>query len=296
MICGVLAAAMVPEPKNFDKGLVFVKDTDILLSGDKWTIVVNIALDDYDILIENMKSVLYTVRQKIQVHKNPKIFSFDIYWGEIDRLDRMVGKLELDLMSFQKLLFKETLVRNPSVAVARDKRGLINILGYGLKYLFGTADAKDVKRLTKVCDDLHEFKTKMIHAAEQQLTYIRTLDEVTKQTVKNTVELTRALRDSIRNVSLKVNRVEADLLDTQEAISKQVKYSAAIREIEMAILDLRFSITQMQESLDVTSNGKLSSVLINPYNLSEILQQVSLQLHAGLSMLTGLTIEDMYVY
>jgi hypothetical protein len=52
----------------------------------------------------------------------------------------------------------------------------------------------------------------------------------------------------------------------------------------------------MQESLDVTSNGKLSSVLINPYNLSEILQQVSLQLPAGLSMLTRLTTEDMYVY
>jgi len=243
-----------------------------------------------------MRSVLYAVRQKIQVHKNPKIFSFDIYWGEIDRLDRMVGKLELDVMSFQKLLYKETLVRNPGVAVVRDKRGLINVLGYGFKYLFGTADAKDVKRLTKVCDELHEFKMKMVHAAEQQLTYIRTLDEVTKQNVKNAVELTRALRDSIRNVSLKLNRVEVDLLDTQEAISKQVKYSAAIREIEMAILDVRFSITQMQESLDVTSNGKLTSVLINPYNLSEILQQVSLQLPAGLSMLTGLTVEDMYVY
>ena len=296
MVWGAHAVIMVPEPKDFDKGLIFVKDTDILLSGDKWTILVNIALNDYDALIENMKSVLYTVRQKIQVHKNPKIFSFDIYWGEIDRLDRMVGILELDVISFQKLLYKETRVRDPQVAVARNKRGLINILGYGLKYLFGTADAKDVKRLTRVCDDLHEFKAKMTHAAEQQLTYIRTLDEVTRHNVRNTIELTRALRDSIRNTSLKLNRVEADLLDTQEAISKQVKFSAAIREIEMAILDLRFSITQIQESLDVTSNGKLSSVLINPYNLSEILQQVSLQLPAGLSMLTGLTVEDMYVY
>jgi len=37
-------------------------------------------------------------------------------------------------------------------------------------------------------------------------------------------------------------------------------------------------------------------VLINPYNLSEILKRVSLQLPAGLTMLTGLTDEDMYVY
>jgi hypothetical protein len=79
-------------------------------------------------------------------------------------------------------------------------------------------------------------------------------------------------------------------------MEKQARYSAAIREIEMAILELKFSMTQIQESLDVTSIGKLSSVLINPGNLSEILQQVSLQLPAGLSMLTGLMIEDMYVY
>jgi hypothetical protein len=53
---------------------------------------------------------------------------------------------------------------------------------------------------------------------------------------------------------------------------------------------------QLQESLDVTSIGKLSSVLISPQNLSIILQQVSLQLPAGLTMLTGLTVEEMYVY
>jgi hypothetical protein len=64
----------------------------------------------------------------------------------------------------------------------------------------------------------------------------------------------------------------------------------------MAILELKFSVLQLQEALDVTRMGQLSSVLINPYNLSVILQQVSLQLPAGLSMLTGLTVEDMYVY
>jgi len=64
----------------------------------------------------------------------------------------------------------------------------------------------------------------------------------------------------------------------------------------MAILELKFSMTRIQESLDVTSNGKPSSVLINPNNLSDILQQVSLQLPAGLSMMTGLTVEEMYVY
>jgi hypothetical protein len=75
------------------------------------------------------------------------------------------------------------------------------------------------------------------------------LDEV-KQNAKDIADLTGTLRDSIRNYSLQLNRVEADLLDTQDALEKQARYSAAIREIEMAILDLKFSITLLQESLD----------------------------------------------
>ena len=65
-------------------------------------------------------------------------------------------------------------MRGQAVGNTRYKRELIDVLGYGMKYLFGTADARDVKRLTEVCDGLHEFKAKMVHATEQQLTYIRT--------------------------------------------------------------------------------------------------------------------------
>jgi len=44
-----------------------------------------------------------------------------------------------------------------------------------------------------------------------------------KQNVKNTVGLTRALRDFIRNISLQLNRVKADLFDTQVAMEKQMR-------------------------------------------------------------------------
>jgi hypothetical protein len=122
------------------------------------------------------------------------------------------------------------------------------------------------------------------------------LDELTKHNARDIADLTGTLRDSISNFSHQLNRVEADLLNTQAALEKQASFSAAIREIEMAILSLKFSVTQLQESLDVTSIGQLSSVLIKPYDLSDVLQQVSLQLPAGLSMLTGLTVEEMFVY
>ena len=39
----------------------------------------------------------------------------------------------------------------------------------------------------------------------------------------------------------------------------------------MSIFVLKFGMTQIQESMDVTSRGKLSSVLISPHYLSDIL-------------------------
>jgi hypothetical protein len=38
------------------------------------------------------------------------------------------------------------------------------------------------------------------------------------------------------------------------------------------MMEMKFSLVQLQESLDLTSVGKLSSILLNPYNLSELLQ------------------------
>jgi hypothetical protein len=133
---------VVPEPKTFDKGLAFVKDTDILLSGDKWTIVVNIALDDCDALAYTMNMTLNEIHQKIRTQRNPKSYSFDIHWDEINHLDAMIQGLDTDLQGFRKLLFEGTLTRSPSTTDARAKRGLISLLGYGMKYLFGTAEMR----------------------------------------------------------------------------------------------------------------------------------------------------------
>ena len=59
-----------PEQRQFDKGLIFVKETDILFSGDKWTIAVNIALEDHESLVGVMGLVLGQVRRN-----NPLVYT-----------------------------------------------------------------------------------------------------------------------------------------------------------------------------------------------------------------------------
>jgi hypothetical protein len=169
------AIPISPEPQAFDKGLIFVKEADILLSGDKWTIVVNIAIEDYISLTKSMRLILDQVRGNIRAYKEPKTSIFDIHWEELNHLEKLNQELENDVNSFRQLLVRNKMTTG--IMGIRSKRGLLNVLGYGLKYLFGTADAGDVQRLSLICNELHLFETKMTHVADQQLTYLRTLDE-----------------------------------------------------------------------------------------------------------------------
>jgi hypothetical protein len=150
--------------------------------------------------------------------------------------------------------------------------------------------------LNEVCDSLQSFQKTVIHTTEQQMTYLHKLDETTKVNAKATLDLGRALRDSIKIISLGLRRVEADIIDMRFASEKQAKYSTAIREIESVMKEIKCSLIQLQESLDLTSVGKLGSTLINPYNLPELLQQVNLHLPKGTSMSSRLSTEDMYIY
>jgi hypothetical protein len=228
----------------FDKGLIFMKDRDILLTGDKRTMAVNIALDDYVHLIQGMRFILTQIQRNIELHRSSRKDILNIHWEEVTRLYKITDKLEADLMSVSKLLSEEVTVTKGQINGRRNRRGLINVLGYGLKYLFGTADARDVKRLNSVCDNLQSFQKRVIHATEQQMTYLHTLDEATKTNAKATLDLAKILRDSIQNVSLKLGRVDADLIDVQITLQKQARYSAAIREIELFMMEMKFSLAQ----------------------------------------------------
>jgi hypothetical protein len=112
-----------------------------------------------------------------------------------------------------------------------------------------TPDATDVKRLTAVCDDLYAFKKQTVHVTERQLMYLRTLDKAMKQTARDTVEQAKVLRDSIQNFSLRLNRDKAYLPDIKVATNRQVRYSTAIHEIEMAMLETKLSLIHLQQSV-----------------------------------------------
>jgi hypothetical protein len=110
----------------YDKGVIFMKDRDILLTGDKWTLAVNTALDGYVNLIQGMRFILAQIRRNIEAHKSFNRNILDIHWEQVERLHKITDELETDLMSVSKLLSEEVPIRYGQTGIRRTRRGLIN--------------------------------------------------------------------------------------------------------------------------------------------------------------------------
>ena len=57
-----------------------------------------------------------------------------------------------------------------------------------------------------------------------------------------------------------------------------------------------YELSKLMTGLDVTSNGRLSSLLIPPDKLSKILSSVSQELTHDLSLIASTKLEEMYIY
>jgi hypothetical protein len=84
-----------------------------MLTGDKWTKVINIALDDYLSLIKSTKFALTQIRRNIKMYRSSDKSDFDIRWEEISQIERLKNEIEVDLESVSKLLSEEVPVRHP---------------------------------------------------------------------------------------------------------------------------------------------------------------------------------------
>ena len=88
-LVNVLGAEAAVASAPFEKGLIFMRDRDILLTGDKWTLAVKIALDDYVNLIRGMRIILTQIQKSIELHQSPINKVLDIHWKEIGRLEKI---------------------------------------------------------------------------------------------------------------------------------------------------------------------------------------------------------------
>jgi len=129
---GSVAADLLVEPIN--RSVVFLRDRDIVLSGDAWHVAIDLNTDAYEDVLSTIQGDL------ILVDKQKQEFTS---LSELRQTEASLNTLEDKLHNFRHILPK-----------LHSRRSLLSFGGTILKAVFGTATIAYVHQLHKTLDNL----------------------------------------------------------------------------------------------------------------------------------------------
>lgn len=269
------------KPCNLNKGLVFLKERDIILSTDVWTIVVSVNTEDYDQVIYDVESIFEYLESE---DKNVEIKDLVPHY-EISQLrtSLQITKQEIDNL---KLLLPTT----------RARRGVINGIGSVLKFLFGTMDDDDLQTLNSKINNLDDQSDVLVHVEDEKLTYMKKLTGEVDENSKAIKTIAGILKSTITEIKTTNFSIWTEITQLKRKLQYQARISSLFREVEMTLRLIDKQLVQLQEALDVTATGHLSSMLLTPSKLYDVLKEIIPKLPNGLSLLTDVELDKIYSY
>jgi hypothetical protein len=139
---------------------IFIKQRDIILINDAWTVIVNLEFSTYEQTNAKLRDDLFYI-QKFKMPLVPV--------HELNHIEYVLQKLEDELNAFREML--------PHL----DKRdNVLSAVGFMLKWFFGTATLLHVQELHKTVDKIHRTEGDIIHSVNHQMTYLKTQDYAVK--------------------------------------------------------------------------------------------------------------------
>lgn len=259
-----------------------MKEEDILLTGDKWTIVLTLSVAECEGMIAELYVKLSDIEDRLIPALNELSSSFPtaVHGSEVIALRAVLDSFAAQLKTFRRLLPTER----------RQKRGLINVGGTILKTLFGTMDSDDLERINSAVTELEKQTHNIIHAQDEQLTVIKKLNDRVSINSISIANLTHI-------VNRMVNMIESKSIEsTMEWILMDNTLARYFRFMDFIIDRAQRELDQLQESIDVTALGRLSHVLVTPSNLTQILKDITMQLPRDISLITVPTLDTIHVY
>jgi hypothetical protein len=120
-----------------NKGVVFLHEQELLVTGNHWNIVVNIDVKWFRNTL-NILNLVWKQLERYEVEATSQKADL-VSWQELSRANDITMELDREIKNLEQLL-----PVNPT-SVLRKRRGLINLGGQVLKFLFGTATNSEVQ-------------------------------------------------------------------------------------------------------------------------------------------------------
>jgi prophage DNA circulation protein len=254
-LSGILAK--VGNTPDLDKGLVFLRERELLVTGNYWNLVINFDVQWYQTALQFNEQVFKQLEWSRSHRIQPNKF---MDWEEVEQARAAVNQVDQELSPLSKLLS----VPKDADLIHRKKRGLINIGGEALKFLFGIATTQQLQEIHVTVESIKTREGDVIHAVQKQLTYLKSVAEAVSQNSVGMAAITRTLKNVIMN-ALNYQKIWNN---TANNLGNLIDYpsnvSRTMRELEFMAIQLQQSVMRLQEGLETSATGRFSSVLITP--------------------------------
>lgn len=270
-------------------GLIFIKEDEFLLSGDKWTISLDVDLGEYESSVSKAVSEINLIQQ---------VFMNQTHLTRAENATLSQLRAETRLLVSDALLVEQAFssLLGTLTPHSRKERGLINLGGSALKFLFGTLDNGDLQALSHRIDGVAGDSKKILHLLHEQTTIVSQVVKMGQRfdkgvhTLENATRLVNARLDDLRK------ELQHKQRDTSTRLEIYAAVTSSLREVEYTLNAVKEDVLALTAALQDTALGKLSPYFLSPPMLLTVCIRAQTYLPVDVTFLTELHLDMMYLY
>jgi hypothetical protein len=292
-----LALVVLGYVQGFNRGVVFEQERDVLLTDSYWTLALDYNLTEVEVENHNLSKILLQVKGQYDaffeelMHKNLSVHSqvftleasFRYQYASLQQLvTEYVGKTG-DLTTLLPRTLK--------------KRGLVDAGGHILKFLFGTADSRDLEIIDERMESLSDAVDEISHNSEDKLTVLNNMQTELIDHSRSINKIISTLRDyhKVMHENMAKYYVREVIIANQvRDLFRFLKLDTALSEIK-DVIDLAVQrMDRFHQALEHLAAGKFSSHLLDPHHFLLVLRSIERAIPAPSKLFLEVKLENLH--
>ena len=284
LLIGLTGAVLINE------NVIFHKTNDITTTRARWLASFVIDLKPLGQFIEKLGNDIeiatdtasYIIDKYNHPNKDEYLSTFRALQKEVQFLNSTQMHLMQGFLDFQLL--------HP-----RPKRGLFDIGGHALKFLFGVCTQDDLKSIKRNIATLAKNQEQVMHIVKESLSVINmTRFEVAKNR-QVLIELVGSVQALDTKLEKLVSGLQKQIYETRYFLEMYLRLDLIVSEIQSMLSNAMFYLEHIKTQLNFLSLGRLSPSNLSPASMKSLLISIKSHLPPTLTLI-GDSNTDLWVF
>lgn len=245
-------------PINNTIGVYYHKDTNIVITNEKWTLLVHKNISSLKLALDKNDKILQAIFNSL----DPAYHNANIFLGEVKTQLGLLTQISKSIQSKFEEAYLDT---------KRYKRGILNGIGSIFKSITGNLDAEDGQYYTDSINKLNNDEHQLENLIKNQIS-------VTTSVIKNFNATIQKLQIDEETFNKDIKEIEESIIGMTENIKyvqTKLKFLEICEQLMASYLYIEDNLNDILNSITFARLGIIHSSIITPDHLVTALQEIS---------------------